>query len=1284
MMEAERDHLPQMYDDFDLAIWDVVLWQCGLLGIRVGEASHPGPEEDHIEDIVGNEWDISDRISVGMSDRSYRQLEYSCFGQSVVDSANEVFDFDPQNHDTLPPSTASLPFARTQADRSDLQHMNIMQCSVCGLSEDNGASSSEYCPTEAGDAVAFAMRDPTAAAAILNNACETREDPCANHLPALRCPLCTGFSTRGPARGLIVHLTRRHAGATLSESACELLHGLERGICPKEGCGALRMFSSSSCSRCRCKDIPRPLRIGDRIVSHTSDGTSGAESIPDIREAHSLPASGAEQDEFRKRVAALPSATLLHIPVCQRKQHGQLVAKLLDRIGDGDADACFLEEIRTKLLLGVPLRGMNVKSELARRFKLWDEGRFSQLLVRAEEQYRVRNSMRQAKTRMPIHGSRARRARQLVSEGAYSKAVASLTSELAILSEDDQMSWGLKLLPRSLTPEKALTGDIYGGVDADSESSALEGRALAGVRFRALSAPGPSGFRPEHLRELTAVRDRRSARVLFAAIAKFIGIAAAGRLCREARWILDSRLVYLRKKKGSAPRPIRIGEVWRRVIAKRLIEANRGAIRKFCLDVRQLGVSIPGGADALIHFRVGVESFLKQHSTDPVAIIDVDFSNAFPSLEWESIRGAIREELPDLLSWTTWCHRSAVQVILPCGRIIEIDRGAEQGDPLGPIYCAAVLAKVARRLRERCQAEGISLADFWYMDDGQIFCRPSDIDFILRVLDEEAQQVGARRGWFDEAKSTVNVINENLADEWRTAYIDESIMVPGSKPSHILGIDFAGDAAAAQFAGVSETVSEIHNKIAEVEDVPAELLLTRKCADICKIVHLLRAQGSTIPHDLLDSYDLLLRQSLERIVGGPIDDSSWTQASLGVRAGGLGLRRARDTALPAFIASRTEVRWLVKYLYESLSKTDLIEGDFLAEFDSKTKLALDQLLDTVSDNVGTRIRSALEEASVQERGFAQVENRGGRSILSGDTLVLPAGFEDEEYDSNSLQSLICSILDDQRASDLSDHLAENHHWSHWRCLRELCDPSTSHDWLWALHPCHGPTLDKAEYLTAIRLRIGAPCIEDVITCPRCNDKNLDRSCRHALLCAIPEATRGHYDVRDAILPLVHLADPSADTETPGLVPDFPTLRPADIFTSAAISGRLAALDIAITSPDATGAGEDCCQAMFDRKVHRYGSHLDALHAQQISYRPMVFSAYGRIHTEAQVILKSLAMRAARRRGFLDHRPLLRRCELAIGVAIWRRAASMVHYCLPRLGATEMHLLFGDGASGVTS
>eukprot|EP00959_Pyramimonas_sp_CCMP1952_P386542 8101037-Pyramimonas_sp.AAC.1 len=46
-----------------------------------------------------------------------------------------------------------------------------------------------------------------------------------------------------------------------------------------------------------------------------------------------------------------------------------------------------------------------------------------------------------------------------------------------------------------------------------------------------MSAPGPSGMRPEHLRELTAVRDRRCARFLLAAIGRLVDAAAAGSLC---------------------------------------------------------------------------------------------------------------------------------------------------------------------------------------------------------------------------------------------------------------------------------------------------------------------------------------------------------------------------------------------------------------------------------------------------------------------------------------------------------------------------------------------------------------------------------------------------------------------------------------------------------------------------------------------------------------------------------------------------------------------------------
>ena len=58
---------------------------------------------------------------------------------------------------------------------------------------------------------------------------------------------------------------------------------------------------------------------------------------------------------------------------------------------------------------------------------------------------------------------------------------------------------------------------------------------------------------------------------------------------------------------------------------------------------------------------------------------------------------------------------------LPCGAFLKVDRGAEQGDPLGSVYCALVIADVLDLVRERLRERGIHAFDVWYMDDGQIF-----------------------------------------------------------------------------------------------------------------------------------------------------------------------------------------------------------------------------------------------------------------------------------------------------------------------------------------------------------------------------------------------------------------------------------------------------------------------------------------------------------------------------------------------------------------------------------
>ena len=135
-----------------------------------------------------------------------------------------------------------------------------------------------------------------------------------------------------------------------------------------------------------------------------------------------------------------------------------------------------------------------------------------------------------------------------------------------------------------------------------------------------------------------------------------------------------------------------------------------------------------------------------------------------------------------------------------------------------------------------------------------------------------------------------------------------------------------------------------------------------------------------------------------------------------------------------------------------------------------------------------------------------------------------------------------------------------------------------------------------------------------------------------------------------------------------MIEDYPLLRPADICTSAAVPGRLAALNIGITAPNAGGSGDDSCAAVHDSKVAKYGPHEEALAGSGIVYAHMVFAALGRAH--------HLAHRAARRRGLLDYRPSLRYAKTAIGLEIARRAHSMVHAGFPKLRKEDEVMLFG--------
>lgn len=73
---------------------------------------------------------------------------------------------------------------------------------------------------------------------------------------------------------------------------------------------------------------------------------------------------------------------------------------------------------------------------------------------------------------------------------------------------------------------------------------------------------------------------------------------------------------------------------------------------QFCslfLKSRQFGIGIPRGAEALIHLRTLFEQSLQEDDESAIAILDLDLRNAFPSSEWDSIRNAVEQFIPELL-----------------------------------------------------------------------------------------------------------------------------------------------------------------------------------------------------------------------------------------------------------------------------------------------------------------------------------------------------------------------------------------------------------------------------------------------------------------------------------------------------------------------------------------------------------------------------------------------------------------------------------------------------------
>ena len=185
----------------------------------------------------------------------------------------------------------------------------------------------------------------------------------------------------------------------------------------------------------------------------------------------------------------------------------------------------------------------------------------------------------------------ARWARRAVQDGIYSKAIKALTSVGLASPSPEVLKEMLEKHPQAPSP---LIQCLF--LFLSLSHPFLTQSNL----FPMAPAPGPSGLRPNHLREAVCCPSPDRAAQVLTSLTCFVNTLASGRTPSSILSHLCGATLLACQKKNGGLRPIAVGEVLRRLISKCLATASRHTAN-CTLSPLQLGVRVKGGCEAIIH-----------------------------------------------------------------------------------------------------------------------------------------------------------------------------------------------------------------------------------------------------------------------------------------------------------------------------------------------------------------------------------------------------------------------------------------------------------------------------------------------------------------------------------------------------------------------------------------------------------------------------------------------------------------------------------------------------------
>ena len=405
-------------------------------------------------------------------------------------------------------------------------------------------------------------------------------------------------------------------------------------------------------------------------------------------------------------------------------------------------------------------------------------------------------------------------------------------------------------------------------------------------------------------------------------------IVFAGKIPTQACPVFFGAKLIALSKEDNGVRPIAVGMTLRRVSAKILM----GKLSTECVDLfwpNQVGVGTPLGAEMAIH---SVRKFLSSPTNSNMVCLKTDFSNAFNTLRRDKALEDIKMKVPLLYKYAWQAYANPSFLFLGEKDVIMSEEGVQQGDPLGPFFYALSSMAITRNLKSPLKV--------FYLDDAFIAGDPDSVKEDFDSIKEVSKSLGLLLN-----PSKCELFSINPSQEVMSEF-------PGVKEISATDLKLLG-APILQEAFEDVLHSKLENLKTMVErlkqlDSHDALFLLKQCFAIPKIMYTLRTAPCFLNTEWCMEFDDTLRKALQRILNVNMDDSMWDQCSLPVSFGGIGIRRASDVAVPAYLSSvhatGNGVQAMVSdtIFNESNSFYDLAKEIWLAKAGSETPIPPNQ------------------------------------------------------------------------------------------------------------------------------------------------------------------------------------------------------------------------------------------------------------------------------------------------------------------------------------------------------